>query len=149
AAYDLPRGSDRLSRVSAAMRPQFSSDFFSSCLVRESSSLPVAAQSFHSKRARVYALQPILALAFVFAWSAPTLFAAVVESAGDATIDHQVRRGAWTIAAGGAAMSFTIDASKDYTVNAILSPTSTNWARLAAPDVIVTSDGTRHLLGSG
>ena len=32
-------------------------------------------------------------------------FAATVESLGDATIDHDVRSGSWTIAAGGASMS--------------------------------------------
>ena len=54
-----------------------------------------------------------------FTWVSTPLFAATVESLGDAAIAHSARSGSWTIAAGGAPLSLRIDQSQDYKVLSI------------------------------
>src|SRR5579862_6516327 len=73
--------------------------------------------------------------------------AAVPQSLGDAAID-QSAPGAWTIAAGGAALSVVLDPAQGYQVTALRSPAGTNWVRVIGADTVATADGVQHLLGS-
>jgi len=89
-----------------------------------------------------------LTLLSLFITSTSSSFAATVESLGDARIDHGVRSGSWTISAGGASLSVTLDPSKDYEVTAIVSPSGRNWIGVKGPDTVVTADGVQHAFGS-
>src|SRR5262249_4524367 len=75
-------------------------------------------------------------------------FAQTVESLGDAAVEHDVRAGSWTIAAGGAALTTVLAPSRDYEVTSLVSPLGTDWVRAIGPDSIVTADGVRHAFGS-
>jgi alpha-galactosidase len=85
---------------------------------------------------------------FILMMSAEPSFASTVESRGDASIAHDTGAGSWTIGAGGASMTILFTRSQDYAVTSILSPSGTNWLRVAGPDTIVTADGTAHAFGS-
>src|SRR5215831_2547537 len=85
---------------------------------------------------------------FVLDLRGSSAIAATVEALGDARIDHDEGSGSWTVSAGGASMTITIDPSKDYAVTSMVSPAGHDWLRARATDTIVTVDGVRHIFGS-
>jgi len=101
----------------------------------------------HSMRRRAVIVGFLSFLCATIAANRP-VFAATVESLGDATIDNDPRTGSWTVTAGRATMSFGLNASQNYTVTSILSPTGTEWIRTSGPDTIVTADGASHEFGN-
>ncbi len=88
------------------------------------------------------------AFSIFFGLLASSALAETVGSLGDAKIERDVRSGSWTVYAGGASMTLTIDPSKDYAVTSMISPSGTDWMRVHAADAVITADGTRHTFGS-
>src|SRR5262245_53398230 len=74
-------------------------------------------------------------------------FAATAQSLGDAsTVPGD--SGAWTIAAGGAALDVIVDPQADYSLTSLRGPSGTNWIRVSGADTTVMIDGTAYALGS-
>lgn len=78
------------------------------------------------------------ALSFLFLLVAPTTGqAATVAAAGDASISHDTSAGTWTLSSGGASLTLTLDAARDFTVSRLESPSGINWVTTALADSIV------------
>ena len=77
-----------------------------------------------------------------------TLAATTVQSLGDATIAHDPQAGTWTVGAGGAVLTVSLDPSSDWQVKSLVSPTGRNWISGAVPDAWVTVNGTTYAFGS-
>ena len=71
-----------------------------------------------------------------------------VQALGDATITHDPQSGTWTVGAGGAAVTVSLDPSSDWQVTALVSPTGHNWISGTVPDAWITADGTTYAFGS-
>jgi hypothetical protein len=77
-----------------------------------------------------------------------TLAATTVQSLGDAAIAHDPQTGTWTVGAGGAVLTVSLDPSSDWQVKSLVSPTGRNWISGAVPDAWVTVNGTTYAFGS-
>lgn len=77
-----------------------------------------------------------------------TYSATTVQTLGDATISHDSQAGTWTISAGGAALTAALDASSDWKVMALVSPTGRNWISGSVPDARITANGSTSAFGS-
>ena len=78
-----------------------------------------------------------------FAFSATT-----VQALGDATITHDPQAGTWTVGAGGATLTAALDASSDWQITALVSPTGRNWISGAVPDTWITANGATYAFGN-
>src|SRR6476646_5179084 len=78
----------------------------------------------------------------------PTLAAAQVEQAGDASIVHDTRAGTWSIAAGGATLTLSLSGSRDFEVTALTTSEGKSWIPSAATDSSVIVDGTTFAFGT-
>src|SRR5437868_1867522 len=78
------------------------------------------------------------ALSFSFLLVAPTTgLAATVATAGDASISREPTAGTWTLSSGGASLTLTLDAARDFTVSRLESPSGINWVSSPIADSIV------------
>ena len=74
--------------------------------------------------------------------------ATVVAQQGDAAISHDPTAGTWTLAAGGAAMTLALDASRDFAIMRLVSASGTPWTLGAAADSTVRVGGRSFAFGS-
>src|SRR5215471_13084178 len=75
-----------------------------------------------------------------------TAWADTQQSVGDAYITQSSRT--WTIGAGGASLSLSIDPSGDYLVTRLLSPTGRDWSISTQSDTTITVNGSALPFGS-
>jgi alpha-galactosidase len=91
-----------------------------------------------SRRARRSASLATFALSCLSLFVAPTIAsAATVAAAGDASIAHDEGAGTWTLAAGGARLTLTLDAARDFAVARLETASGINWASAAIPDTVL------------
>ncbi len=71
-----------------------------------------------------------------------------IETLGDASITHDSQAGTWAIAAGGAVLTMTLDAARDFQITSLIGSSGRNW--IATPDAgaIVTANGASTPFGS-
>jgi alpha-galactosidase len=74
--------------------------------------------------------------------------AAPVAAAGDASISQDARLGSWTITAGGASLTLTAGAGRDFEATRLASPAGTIWLAASGSDMTLTIDGTPKVFGS-
>jgi alpha-galactosidase len=77
------------------------------------------------------------------AWGADTR-----QSVGDAYINQDSRSGVWTVGAGGASLSLSIDPSRDYLVTRLLSPSGRDWSIATQSDTTIMANGSALPFGS-
>src|SRR5205807_1323549 len=74
--------------------------------------------------------------------------ATISETLGDASIDHDPAAGTWTIQAGGASLKIASDASRDFQIVSMVSPSGGSWITSASPSTVVTVNGSARAFGS-
>ena len=67
---------------------------------------------------------------------------------GDASITHDERAGTWSIAAGGATLTFGLDSSRDFEVLGLVTSSDTAWTIGSSSDTSVTIDRKAYAFGS-
>jgi alpha-galactosidase len=78
----------------------------------------------------------------------PASGAETIERLGDAYISRDNEAGSWTIGAGGAALTVTLNSQRDFTLAALVSPSGRNWVLRPQADSVVTVNGSAIPLGS-
>ena len=73
--------------------------------------------------------------------------AAIVESLGGATISHDESARTWTLGAGSASLTLSIDRNADYQLVSLESPSGRRWTPSAAADTWVVINGKPEPLG--
>src|SRR5262245_40172271 len=76
-------------------------------------------------------------LVFVCLHASPAAADIVAES-GDAFIAHDVAAGAWSVSAGGATLQLRINASSDFAILALSSPSGQSWLAKLSTDTTLT-----------
>ena len=72
----------------------------------------------------------------------------VVARVGDASITHHVSNGLWLLAAGGATLSLALDATRNFSVLDLTSPSGHSWIATAATDTSVKAGSKTFAFGS-
>jgi alpha-galactosidase len=78
----------------------------------------------------------------------PAAAATAVASAGDASISHDQSSGTWTLAAGGTALTLTLDAGRDLGIARLVTPSGTPWIRSSISDSIIKVGTSTVALGA-
>jgi hypothetical protein len=86
------------------------------------------------------------AIALVVIAAARPSAAATLAASGDASISHETD-GTWILAAGGAMLTLAADASRDFAVLRLLSPSGTSVAQTGASDSLIQVNGTAASFG--
>ncbi len=73
---------------------------------------------------------------------------AIVAQAGDASLAHDVSAGTWTLSAGGAALTLSLDPARDFSVLSLTSPTGHRWNTATAPDTLIAVGNQTLAFGS-
>jgi alpha-galactosidase len=61
----------------------------------------------------------------------------VVAQTGDASIAHDTSAGTWTLTAGGATLTLALDASRDFALQSLMSPSGVSWSLASTSDSVV------------
>src|SRR5262245_49851857 len=64
--------------------------------------------------------------------------AAPVAETGDASISRDQTAGTWTLSAGGASLTLTLDPARDFLVTRLASSSGVNWVTAPLPDSVIT-----------
>jgi len=64
-----------------------------------------------------------------------------IDMLGDATVTHDPQAGTWTIAAGGAALTMTLDAARDFQITSLIGSSGRNWIVTPDAGTFVTANG--------
>ena len=91
---------------------------------------------------------PVGFFIFMLLSALPARAATLVAQAGDASITLDSDSGTWTIAAGGTTLVLGLDASRDYEVLQLATPSNRPWTVGLLPDTWVTLNGTSVPFGS-
>jgi alpha-galactosidase len=70
------------------------------------------------------------------------------ESLGDAFITHDSLSATWTMGAGGAALTLSLDPARDFQIVRLLSPSGRNWIASTQADSALTVNGSTLAFGS-
>jgi alpha-galactosidase len=77
-----------------------------------------------------------------------TTSAATLVKAGDASIAQDAPAGTWSISAGGATLTLTLDPGRDFQIVSLVGVSKKPWVAEAKPDTLITIDGTALPFGS-
>ncbi|PYR61436.1 MAG: hypothetical protein DMF91_09735 [Acidobacteria bacterium] len=64
-----------------------------------------------------------------------------IDMLGDATVTHDSQAGTWTIGAGGAALTMTLDAARDFQITSLIGSSGRNWIVTPDAGTFVTANG--------
>src|SRR5438270_11535488 len=93
-------------------------------------------------RRALFLLLPFVLAAHALATAAP------VATAGDASITHDSKAGTWSISAGGATLTLSLDPGRDFAVLKLASSINRAWTVGTAPDTVLVLDGRTMPFGS-